>query len=73
MARKIAAEDAARYAIAVCHPDGTRGFLTGPDADVQTYATQSEAERAMRRLLKDDSYTWSHPLEVCIYPERREK
>ncbi len=43
----------------------------GPDCDVLTFPTRREAERTLKKLMKDDNYTWSHPVEVRPYPPRK--
>ena len=59
------------YAIAVTHPDGVVGWLTKPDASVETFATEADASKRLERWLKDTRYTWTLPIEVRLYKEER--
>lgn len=60
------------YAIAVIHPDGSVGFLTGSDSSVETYPTKAAAQSAMEKKKQDKRYTWSLPMEVRKYDGSKE-
>lgn len=66
MARKASPKG---FGIAVTHPDGVVGWLTNPDATVELYQTQEEAEQALKRRRKDKRYTWTLPMEAKRYHE----
>lgn len=52
------------WAICVYHPDNTCGWLIGNDADVKTYPSSEEAEKALKQMKCGNHYSWSMPTEV---------
>lgn len=58
-----------KYGIAVTHPDGVVGWLTNPDATAEVYDSVEDAQKSMKRWLKDKRYTWTLPMEVREYHE----
>ena len=61
MARKIIVKDtdADRFGIRVSYPDGGGGWIAGTDGGYLTFATQKEAEKALRNMRRTDHYSWN--------------
>ena len=62
-----------RWAIGVQHEDGTVGYFLGDDRKVKTYSTEAEAERAMRKMLRNDGYSWNCDVRVFVYKDDKKK
>lgn len=60
-----------KYGIAVIHPDGVIGWLTKADASVELFENEKEAEKGLKRRLKDTRYTWTLPMEIRRYHESK--
>jgi len=58
------------WGLCVQHPDGTCGWIVGEGAEVITYPTQEEAEKALRQTKRNTKYSWSHPIEVKEFNKR---
>lgn len=52
------------WVICVQHPDGTCGWIVGEGAEVITYPTLEEAEKALKQMKRNTKYSWSLPVEV---------
>ena len=64
MARPKKQNDKPAWAICVIHPDDTCGWIVDEGAEVVTYPTQEEAEKALRQMKCNKKYSWSLPVEV---------
>ena len=58
-----------RYGIAVDYPDGVTGWLTDSNSKAALFDSAEDAEKAMKRALKDTRYTWTLPIDVRTYKE----
>lgn len=71
MARKIIFLDADsdRYGIRVSYEDGRSGWIVGEDSDYLLFDTQKDAEKALRKMLRDNRYSWNCKTEVARFPK----
>ena len=65
MKRKIIVTDGARYGIRITHPDGSSGWIAGGDKGCLTFSSEAEAQKALRKMRKNDKYTWNCVAEVA--------
>lgn len=70
MARRIKVEEAPSeaYGIRVIHPDGVSGWIVGEDGEAMRFASEAEAMKALRKLLKLDGYSWNCETSVAKLP-----
>lgn len=71
MARPKKQVDAPAWAICIYHPDNTCGWIVGEGAEVVTYSTQEDAEKALKQMKRNAKYSWSLPMEAKEYTEKR--
>lgn len=62
-----------KYGLMTHHKDGAEGYLVGDDTQPMLFATKDEAEKELKRLLKDRRYLWNVPITAEIFVNRREK
>ena len=69
MARKIKIEpaDSDKFGILVSYPDGASGWIVGPDCDYLLFDTEAEAAKALRKMKKDDRYSWNCDVQVTLF------
>ena len=53
-----------RYAIGVLYDSGLKGYFLGEDLKIKTYTTEEEAQKALRRMLRNDGYSWNCDVRV---------
>ena len=57
-----------QYAIGVQYDDGTCGYFIGENLKVKLYATEGEAEKTLRKMKRNDGYSWN--CDVRVFPIR---
>jgi len=69
MTRKIKIEpaDADKFGILVSYQDGASGWIVGPDCDYLLFDSDQEASRALRKLKRNDNYSWNCRAEVVRF------
>ena len=69
MAMKIKAVDPGteKYGIRITHDDGKIGWIAGPDCDYLLFDSEHDALKALRRMLRDDRYSWNCVVEVARF------
>ena len=60
-------DDKPVWAICVCHPDNTCGWLIDNSLEVKTYSTQEEAEKSLKQMKRNPHYSWSLPMEARVF------
>ena len=63
---------AKKYGMAVHLEDGQLGYLTNGDAKPALFDTKEDAEKELRRRLKNKNYSWRLPVTVETYVNRKE-
>ena len=69
MARTVMITDAEpdRFGIRVTDPTGRVGWIAGPDGDYLLFDSQSDAERALRKMMRDHRYSWNCTAEAVRF------
>jgi len=70
MARKlkiIEDADVKKYGIRITYSDGKSGWIVGSDCDYLLFDSEPEAARALKRMKKDDRYSWNCTAEVVPF------
>lgn len=67
MGRKIKISDAEQYGIRIDHGNGKIGWIVGPDGNYLLFDTEEEAAKALRKMKKDDRYSWNCDVQVTLF------
>ena len=68
MARKIIAVDEPdRFGILVTYSDGQSGWIAGTDNGYMLFPTEKEANKALRKLKRNDNYSWNCNIKVARF------
>jgi len=69
MARRLKAidADAVKYGIRITYKDGKIGWIIGSDCDYLLFNSEAEASKALKKMKKDDRYSWNCVAEIARF------
>ena len=69
MPRRIKAvdTDAEKYGIRITYKDGKSGWLVGPDNDYLLFDAESDALKAIKKIKRNDNYSWNCTVEASEF------
>lgn len=61
-----------RYAVGALHDNGERGYFLGDNNKPKVYTSEAEAQKALRKMLRNDGYSWNCNVKVFAIHSMKE-
>ena len=70
---KITDADTDKYGLRVTHVDGVTGWIVGADGDYLLFDSETDAEKALRKMKRDENYSWNCTAVVDKFPNQNKR